>query len=74
MTSITNMLPLTDEELTQLHCLVVGKMLELRQQTNSGILSKELGSLEIKALGDISNKMAKYRTMHPSTSRSKESN
>lgn len=68
-TTTANILPLSDEELTQLHCLVVSKMLELRQQVNNHQIPQQQGSREIHALSSISSKMAKYRTEIPTTER-----
>lgn len=60
MANVIRVVPLTDEELTDIQLTVASRILELYQQSKSGHISKDEAATEITRLSQVMSKCSKH--------------
>lgn len=65
MSNVIRVVPLTEEELTDIQLTVASRILELYQQSNIGHISKDEAATEITRLSQVIQKCSKYSANNP---------
>ena len=60
MSNVIRVVPLTEEELTDIQLTVASRILELYQQSNIGHINKDEAATEITRLSQVIQKCSKY--------------
>ena len=59
-TSNIRMVPLTDEEITEVQLTIVDRIIELNRDIKNGRVSAEKSTIEMETLTRVSNKVSQY--------------
>lgn len=62
MSNVIRVVPLTEDELTDIQLTVASRILELYQQSNHGHINKDEAATEITRLSQVIQKCSKYST------------
>ena len=65
MSNVIRVVPLTEEELTDIQLTVASRILELYQQSNIGHINKDEAATEITRLSQVIQKCSKYSNNNP---------
>ena len=65
MSNVIRVVPLTEEELTDIQLTVASRIIELYQQSKIGHINKDEADTEITRLSQVIQKCSKYSTNTP---------